>query len=53
MFVPKVAHAVLAIKAIAHLFQYQSEPYRASAHALGWAELDGTPWWDEVMEAIG
>lgn len=29
------------------------EPYRAAAHALGWGDWDGTPWWDAVMDEIG
>lgn len=29
------------------------EPYRAAANALGWGDLDGSEWWDAVMEAIG
>lgn len=28
------------------------EPYRAAAYALGWEPMDGTPWWDEVMDLI-
>lgn len=29
------------------------EPYRWAMDHLGWGELDGTDWWDSVMDIIG
>ncbi len=28
------------------------EPCRAIAYHLGYEDLDGTPWWDEVMDIV-
>jgi hypothetical protein len=40
-------------KAIPQSVKASPEPYRAMMYYLGYEKLDGTPWWDQVMDAIG
>lgn len=52
--IPSVEVAAAAISAVAALAPAckSPEPYRAAAYALGWEDLDGSDWWDEVMDFI-
>lgn len=44
--------AACAIWSISHIFVDSNEPSRRAAWELGWYDLDGTEWWDSVMEMV-
>ena len=52
-YLPPYAVAAAAIIGASHLFKDHSEPYRATAYALGWKWADGSAWWNLVMFEIG
>lgn len=51
---PDIAAAAIAIHQVAaELTCDSNEPYRTAAYLLGYAYLDGSEWWDSVMDRIG